>query len=53
MSSEDEQAIFDETAAFAETWNRGDAQAAAAFYTEDGTRWLILEAHPKFFPPPA
>jgi uncharacterized protein (TIGR02246 family) len=38
MSPNDEQAIFDETAAFAETWNRGDAQAAAAFYTEDGTR---------------
>jgi uncharacterized protein (TIGR02246 family) len=38
MSTDDEQAIFDETAAFAEAWNRGDAQAAAAFYTEDGAR---------------
>ena len=38
MSSSEEQAIFDGTAAFAEVWNRGDAKAAAAFFTEDGAR---------------
>jgi len=34
----DEQAIFDETAAFAEVWSRGDAQGAASFFTADATR---------------
>ena len=38
MQSLDEQAIFSETQAFAEAWNRGDAKAAAAFYTNDGVR---------------
>jgi uncharacterized protein (TIGR02246 family) len=38
MPSSDEQAIFDETAAFAEAWNQGDAKAAAAFFAEDGVR---------------
>jgi uncharacterized protein (TIGR02246 family) len=34
----DVQAILSETQAFATAWNRGDAQAAALFYTEDGVR---------------
>ena len=38
MPTSDEQAIFDETAAFSEAWNRGDAGAAAAYFTEDGVR---------------
>jgi uncharacterized protein (TIGR02246 family) len=38
MESSDEQAIFDETEAFAEAWNRGDAKAAASFFTDDGDR---------------
>jgi len=38
MPSSDEQAIFDETEAFAKAWNQADAKAAAAFYTEDGAR---------------
>jgi uncharacterized protein (TIGR02246 family) len=38
MSSDDEQTILAETAAFAAVWNQADAQAAAAFYTEDGAR---------------
>jgi uncharacterized protein (TIGR02246 family) len=36
--TEDEQAIMNETASFAEAWSRGDAKAAASYYTEDGTR---------------
>ncbi len=38
MQSNDEQAIFSETEAFAEAWNKGDAKAAASFFTEDGVR---------------
>jgi uncharacterized protein (TIGR02246 family) len=39
MSSTHEQlAIIAETEAFAGAWNRGDARAAAAFFTEDGAR---------------
>jgi len=38
MPTNDEQAIFDETVAFGEAWNRGDAGAAAAFFTDDGVR---------------
>jgi uncharacterized protein (TIGR02246 family) len=38
MMTEDEQAIMNETASFAEAWSRGDAKAAASYYTEDGTR---------------
>lgn len=38
MSMNDEQAIFDEIAAFAEKWSQGDAQAAASFFTSDATR---------------
>lgn len=35
---EQEQAIFHEIEAFSEAWSRGDAKAAASFYTEDGVR---------------
>src|SRR5712692_3081302 len=38
MESSDEQAIFNETKAFAEAWNKGDAKAAASFFAEDGAR---------------
>lgn len=34
----DEEAIISETQAFAAAWSRGDAKAAASFYTEDGVR---------------
>ena len=36
--TDDEQAIVNETASFAEAWSKGDARAAASYYTEDGTR---------------
>jgi uncharacterized protein (TIGR02246 family) len=35
---DESEIIIDETQAFAEAWNRGDAAAAAAFFTEDGLR---------------
>ena len=38
MQSNDEQAIFSEIEAFTEAWNKGDAQAAASFFTDDGVR---------------
>ncbi len=38
MSSTDEQAIFSEIRAFTDAWNRGDAKAAASFFTADGVR---------------
>jgi uncharacterized protein (TIGR02246 family) len=38
MTIDDEQAIFNETVSFAAAWSRGDAKAAASFFTEDGTR---------------
>jgi uncharacterized protein (TIGR02246 family) len=38
MQANDEQAIFSEIAAFTEVWNKGDAHAAASFFTEDGVR---------------
>ena len=38
MASADEQAIFREIDGFTEVWNRGDAHAAASFFTEDGVR---------------
>lgn len=38
MITDDEQTIMNETASFAEAWSKGDAKAAASFYTEDGTR---------------
>ena len=37
-NTEDELAIFREIQAFTEAWSRGDAKAAASFYTEDGVR---------------
>lgn len=38
MAPTDEQAIFGEIDAFTEAWNRGDAKAAASFFTDDGVR---------------
>ena len=38
MKANDEEAIMNEAASFAEAWSRGDARAAASYYTEDGTR---------------
>ncbi|MBI3761064.1 MAG: SgcJ/EcaC family oxidoreductase [Chloroflexi bacterium] len=38
MQSSEEQAIINETAAFAEAWSKGNAKAAASFFTDDGTR---------------
>jgi len=34
----DEEAIVAEVQAFSESWSKGDAKAAAAFFTEDGVR---------------
>src|SRR5215213_3649105 len=36
--SADEEAILAEVEAFAAAWSRGDAKAAASFFTEDGVR---------------
>jgi len=38
MQSVEEQAIFNETAAFAEAWSKGDSTAAASFFADDATR---------------
>lgn len=38
MLSDDERAIYDEIEAFAQAWNKGDAQLAASLSTEDGVR---------------
>lgn len=38
MESSDERAIFNETEAFAQAWNKGDAKVAASFFTADGVR---------------
>ena len=38
MKADDEQAIMNEAASFAEAWSKGDAKAAASYYTDDGTR---------------
>ena len=38
MKTDDEQAIMNETSSFAEAWSKGDAKAAASYYTEDGVR---------------
>ena len=38
METDDEQTIFNETASFAVAWSKGDAKAAAGYYTEDGRR---------------
>lgn len=34
----DEENIYEENDSFLESWNKGDAKAAASFYTEDGVR---------------
>src|SRR5262245_7208707 len=38
MSAEEEQAIIREIQDFSAAWSRGDAKAAASFFTEDGAR---------------
>lgn len=38
MMSDEAKAIIAETQAFSEAWNRGDAKAAASYFTEDGVR---------------
>lgn len=38
METNEEQAVINETIAFAEAWSKGDAHAAASFFTDDGTR---------------
>ena len=38
MLSTDDQAIFSETAAFAQAWNMADAKVAASFFTDDAVR---------------
>lgn len=38
QSNKDIQDIFSEIEAFTEAWNRGDAKAAASFYTDDSVR---------------
>jgi len=38
METNEEQAIIVETEAFAKAWSKGDAKAAASFYTADGVR---------------
>jgi len=38
MKADEEQSIMYETTSFADAWSKGDAKAAASFYTEDGTR---------------
>jgi uncharacterized protein (TIGR02246 family) len=38
MGSSEEEAIFKETEAFSDAWNKGDAKRAASFFTEDGIR---------------
>ena len=38
MAQDELQAIYSEIEAFTEAWNKGDAKAAALFFTEDGVR---------------
>ena len=38
MTTKDQEDIYRENDSFLEAWNRGDAKAAASFYTEDGVR---------------
>ena len=38
MYEKEQEAITAETQAFAEAWSKGDAKAAASYYTEDGVR---------------
>ena len=37
-NADDEESIMREVQAFSEAWSRGDAKAAASFYTVDGVR---------------
>jgi uncharacterized protein (TIGR02246 family)/steroid delta-isomerase-like uncharacterized protein len=37
-STDDGEAIYREIQAFSDAWSKGDAKAAASFYTEDGVR---------------
>lgn len=38
QSNENEDSIINETDAFSEAWNSGDAKAAASFFASDGVR---------------
>ena len=38
MTTNDEENIYRETKNFLEAWNKGEAKAAASFFTEDGVR---------------
>lgn len=38
MPKNEQEAIFSEIQAFSDAWSRGDAKAAASFYTADGVR---------------
>lgn len=38
MAQDEFQAIYKAIEAFKEAWNKGDAKAAASFFTEDGVR---------------
>ena len=38
MKTDDEQAVMNETASFAEAWSQGDAKAAASYFSEDRSR---------------
>jgi len=38
MTTKDEEDIYRENDNFLEAWNKGDAKAAASFFTEDGVR---------------
>ncbi|HAL15673.1 MAG TPA: hypothetical protein DCP32_02635 [Anaerolineaceae bacterium] len=38
MAQDESEAIYKEIEAFTEAWNKGDAKAAALFFTEDGVR---------------
>lgn len=38
MNVKDEEDIFKEKENFLDAWNKGDAKAAASFFTEDGVR---------------
>jgi uncharacterized protein (TIGR02246 family) len=38
MYAEEQESIIKETQAFEEAWNKGDAKAAASYYTDDGLR---------------
>ncbi len=38
LNTDEQEAIFQEMEAFSAAWSRGDAKAAASFFTEDGVR---------------